>query len=158
MNIGIASLFFAEKTSVKKVISFEPFEETYRSAIENFKLNPELNKKIYPNNYGLSSENKKKLLPYHQNISEYAGVEKFPDEVLKNREIETKEVEINLKIASAEIENHIQQNGGQRFVLKIDCEGCEYDIVKNLQENNILKKFSIALIEWHYHAINRQIP
>lgn len=39
MNIGIASLFFAAKKEVVKVYGFEPFEDTYNQAIENFKRN-----------------------------------------------------------------------------------------------------------------------
>lgn len=34
-------------------------------------------------------------------------------------------------------------------VLKMDCEGCEYDVILNTP-NNILKKFAKMQIEYHY--------
>jgi FkbM family methyltransferase len=150
MNIGIASLFFACKKNVEKVISFEPFEETFHTALNNFAINPAVSKKIHPNNFGLGNTNEKKRLPYHPNISEYAGVEKLPEEVISDRDLIIKEVEIELKTASAEISKYVHQNEGHNFVLKIDCEGCEYAIVKDLSEKDVLKYMDIVMIEWHY--------
>ena len=46
MNIGIASIFFANKINVSKVYGFEPVEETYKQAIKNLEYNPKLKDKI----------------------------------------------------------------------------------------------------------------
>lgn len=57
MNIGLASLFFANMDNVDKVYGYEPFPATYNEAIENYKLNPTLAHKIECYNCGLSDKN-----------------------------------------------------------------------------------------------------
>lgn len=43
-----------------------------------------------------------------------------------------------------------QNNVGQReTVLKMDCEGCEYDVILSASDS-ILRRFSNILIEYHY--------
>ena len=48
MNVGIASLFFAQRNDVECVYGFEPFPVTYQRALENISLNVKLMKKIVP--------------------------------------------------------------------------------------------------------------
>ena len=62
MNVGIASLAFAENAMVKEVHGFEPFLAPFLRAKQNFDLNPELSRKIKANNYGLSNKNEKLIV------------------------------------------------------------------------------------------------
>ena len=59
MNVGIASLYFAQNESVKEVYSFEPFHQTFIRAMENINLNcDEIREKIHPFEFGLSNSDK----------------------------------------------------------------------------------------------------
>lgn len=37
-----------------------------------------------------------------------------------------------------------------KYVLKMDCEGEEYNIFDTLKKNDIIGKFDIIMLEWHY--------
>ena len=43
----------------------------------------------------------------------------------------------------------IQSNNIESAILKMDCEGCEYDIIKNSNKVDF-KKINYAVIEYHY--------
>jgi len=47
------------------------------------------------------------------------------------------------------LENIIKTNKIESALLKMDCEGCEYDSILNSSED-ILKKFSHIQLEYHY--------
>ena len=54
VNIGTATLYFANHPWVNKVIGFEPIEPTYRKAKHNIALNPLIASKISLFNFGLA--------------------------------------------------------------------------------------------------------
>ena len=53
MNIGIVSLYFATQNWCEKVYGYEPFQDTFQQALENFKMNNKLLGKIISQNFGL---------------------------------------------------------------------------------------------------------
>jgi FkbM family methyltransferase len=136
MNIGCASLYFANMANVEKVYSFEPFEENYLGALQNFALNPNISHKILPKKIGLSNTNER------QEISKgYACRGYSPDEY----------VSIELKDASEELFSVIMDNYEKRLIwLKCDCEGKEYDIFESLDNAGLLSKIHIITMEWHH--------
>ena len=44
----------------------------------------------------------------------------------------------------------VNENAGDLFFLKLDCEGAEYEVVQSLAEENLLKEIFLIHIEWHY--------
>ena len=44
------------------------------------------------------------------------------------------------------MDNHLNL----KKVLKIDCEGAEFEILQDLQNNNLLQKIDLVLLEWHW--------
>ena len=46
MNVGLTSLFYANKYNFKQIYAYEPFRPTFDLAHDNFKLNLEISKKI----------------------------------------------------------------------------------------------------------------
>ena len=54
LNIGASALFFSQYENIEHIYAFEPFKETYEQAIDNLKLNKNLQNKITGHNYGLS--------------------------------------------------------------------------------------------------------
>jgi hypothetical protein len=55
MNVGAATLYFANQSFTEKVYGFEPFPETYNEAFSNVKLNESILDKIVLFNKGVSS-------------------------------------------------------------------------------------------------------
>lgn len=143
MNIGLASLFFANMDYVEKVYGFEPFPMTYCDALENFKLNPSLVAKIQSFNYGLSNKDHSMTCLYDP---EYTTNMRTDDEVRQHGSNEFS-VDIQLKDSYEVLKGIL--NSEKITVLKLDCEGAEYDIVRRLDETGLLEKVDIILAETH---------
>jgi FkbM family methyltransferase len=69
LNIGTASLFFAQYKNIKHIYAFEPFKETYEQAMFNLNLNKDLKDKITVYNYGLSDKDEVTDIIYSQKFS-----------------------------------------------------------------------------------------
>lgn len=145
-NIGLASLFFASDTNVKKNYSFEPYTPSYNEAIRNFSNNKHFLGKINIKNYGLSDKDESLYLSYNA-LSK--GCQSTVIDRNKNKDNLPKEGFV-LKTASDVIKKIINKHSNQKIVVKIDTEGSEYKILRNLSKENLLKNIDILLIEWHY--------
>lgn len=136
-NVGYFSLFMFSQNSAAKVYSFEPMPfnfsqmRSYAETYPNFEWHIE-NKAIGPNN--------DPLVLYTSTVDEFstmAGV--FGDER------RSKSIEVESKTISQVIdENHL----GKIDLMKLDCEGSEYEIFKSMTENQI-KAVSHYSIETH---------
>ncbi len=158
MNVADAALYFAANSKVEKVYAYEPFKETYLRALNNIQCNPALSDKILAFQYGISDRNSEKEIHFNSNMTcgqstladlRQIAYEKYIDYglVYRNEEqIETIEVKDAAEVFAHVISKHIDRN----FILKMDCEGEEYQIVNRLSQANILNKFSFIMLEWHY--------
>jgi len=148
MNVGFCSLFFANNTNVEKVISFEPFLPTYEAGVENFSNNPSLENKIQAFSFGLGSESGKFGVPFNPKtkgnasikFENFKGVKELPG---------TFQIDIEVKAVDNIFMEILKENPGKKIVLKIDCEGCEYDIIEKLSEKGLLEKMDTVICEWH---------
>ena len=59
------------------------------------------------------------------------------------------EIEINIKDIGEVLPDLFIRHPEQKKILKIDCEGAEYEIVEKLSELNLLDEIDVLLIEWH---------
>lgn len=142
MNIGLASLFFASKERVTKVYGFEPFINTYKQSLDNIRENDKLiQEKIEPFAYGLGNENCIKNFIYDASFSE--GLSTVGKGVKRSENT----VSVIIKDAT-EILTPIL-NTCNRVVMKMDCEGSEYDILNNLHRSNLISKIDVFIIECH---------
>lgn len=160
MNIGGASLFFAYKSSVEKVYGFEPFEDTFIQAKENFDENSTLKSKIDYYQYGISNINEKREILFNKemtcgqstdvnantkarsNYKRWKLISECDDKLLK---IEVRDIkDILLKI----YELHKQES----VILKIDCEGEEYRILERIDEADLFQRIKVIMLEWHYEG------
>jgi hypothetical protein len=59
---------------------------------------------------------------------------------------------INIKCASETLLPFIEKikANGNEIILKMDCEGSEYDIFESLSSAKILPDFNFIIVEWHY--------
>lgn len=147
MNVGISSLYFSDHKQVEKVHAFEPFLPTYLQAVLNFELNKHLAVNIVPHNFGLGF--KKEWLNVKYN-PQNKGIN---SSLIDNPRIQSESKEkILIEPAHNIISAIIKQNPQKEFILKIDTEGAEYDILKSLFVNGIHPKIKAILLEWHYQG------
>jgi FkbM family methyltransferase len=147
MNIGISSLFFALNQKVTQIYSFEPVVTTYDQAIYNLKLNKAYSHKIEAFNFGLGGSSRVEKVLYNSQAKGNCGIRLESSLVIDKKD--AKEIEINIKDVSAILPDLMAKHSGQPVVLKIDCEGAEYEIVQKLNDANLLKDVEMLLIEWH---------
>ncbi|TVQ86143.1 MAG: FkbM family methyltransferase [Bacteroidetes bacterium] len=148
MNAGYSALFFASRPGVAKVVGFEPLEPTFIRAKENLELNPDLKNKIIANKHGLGKREEKKVVLYNPLTSgntslkfdNYKGVKDLPG---------TYSIEVEIKSADRIFKKILTEYEGQKKLLKIDCEGCEYEILEMLAEAGLLGQFETIICEWH---------
>jgi FkbM family methyltransferase len=147
MNVGLASLFFAQMPKVQKVIGFELFKPTYDEGIFNLSLNKSLAKKIHPINIGLSDKSYTDVLDYSFKNKGRVGI--HGTSYIKNPIVDKERISVRFedafKILSPLMDEHLN------VILKIDTEGSELPILSSLHAGNLLKRFSLIMIEWHNH-------
>jgi FkbM family methyltransferase len=145
MNVGIAALFLARNSNVV-VVGFEPFAQTYRQAMANLALNPNLRDRIIPNQYGVSNSSRNLRIRYSYKLNRIVGVNGVPEGYHSPDEINA---DISLVGASEVIESIVARYPDYEVVVKMDCEGSEYDIVESLSSTGNLGKVGAMIIEWH---------
>jgi FkbM family methyltransferase len=151
MNVAAASLYFATMSNVKKVYGYEPFPATFALAKENIGINPSLASKMEVFNYGLGRQNETLNVP-----APVAGAlggsttASFIEHAPKSTAGQMLQVEIR-DIAST-IHGVVQHHSGMKIILKLDCEGAEYDIMERLQETDLVKMVDIYMIEYHFRG------
>lgn len=133
--IGDTAIYFALK-GARRVIAIEPHPESYKEMLENIKLN-NLENVIIPINAGIASKSgwicidktKNTGGAYHKpcNINEGIPAITLGDVIDKYN------IDIN------------------NSVLKIDCEGCERDIILNDREH--VKLFNEIAVEYHQNLL-----
>ncbi len=147
MNIGIASLFFASKINVSKIYGFEPVQETYKQAIKNIGYNPMLKDKIETFNFGLAKNNREESFYYTKWAKGNSGIRGLKSPTINQRNDLIK-IKIQLKNI-VEVFQDILIKNNKFKLLKIDCEGGEYEIIEALADSKLLTSFDVLLIEWH---------
>lgn len=140
MNVGFASLFFANNPNVLKVYGYEPFRPTFDDAKLNFDLNPRLSAKIVAHNVGLGAKSEKRTSVYSANLK---GKNSIRDAVAGNETIE-------LKNAFHVLKESIDQSPSEKYFVKMDCEGAEFEIFEDLRKRPIPPQIFGFIIEWHH--------
>jgi FkbM family methyltransferase len=130
-NIADSSIYFAIK-GAKSVVALEPYPKNYQIAMENIELN-DLTSKIAIIQAGAGSKDDSILLD-----PKYAGTGQ-PLNVSSSGE------SVNIITLHSLLERYNIESA----VLKMDCEGCEYDTILSASEDT-LKRFSRMQIEYHY--------
>lgn len=145
-NIGDTALNFVNR-GVKKVYSIEPIPQTFSYLIRNISNNS-LENVIMPLNYGISDKNKKMVIPIRENAS--GGNSVTFDKRNRRNKLYSKNVEVNL-ITVKDLWGIIKTKVD---IIKMDCEGCEYSIIKN---NDLIDFFKPEYILIEYHSGEQKI-
>jgi len=136
--IGDSSIYFILK-GAKKVYAIEPHPNAYKEMIENIKLN-NMEDKIIPINMGISYDNNY-IMIYTKDMTLVAGSFFNSNNT-------------GIKVPAGKLSDIIEKYNIDAQVLKMDCEGCEYDII--LKDYDTIKEFDE--IGFEYHAYNTKIP
>jgi FkbM family methyltransferase len=147
INVGYTSLFFAGQPNVVAVHGFEPFEPTFRQLEENRALNPALRKRIHSYNVGLGAADSTLLLPYNYQKKGSMGVAPLKPGAASGPGFQS----LPITIASA---RRLEEFTGRldpshELLLKIDCEGADYDILPALHSAGLLERAGVVALEWH---------
>ena len=131
-SIGDSAIYFA-LNGANRIISLEPYPFTYKVARKNIKLNGLDRKVTLINQACMAKSGRIAIDPDFQNNDRNA-IKYFK----KGKEIRI--TTLDKLVKGYEINN---------AVLKIDCEGYEYEIINN-SSRQLLRKFKIIVLEYHY--------
>jgi FkbM family methyltransferase len=153
-NIGASIIYFNSFNNVKKIFAYEPVNETF----ECLKYNLELNNlgesdHIIIENVGLSSSNK---IVEFQFSSDYKGsVGILP--LAEFKALNKKTISVNLVDCTDVFEKALSQaqNLNCSIMVKMDCEGGEYEILERLKNANLITQIKYIVMEWHGNDINQ---
>jgi FkbM family methyltransferase len=146
MNVGVASLYFASQSYVKKVYGYEPFPETFAEASLNVSANPNFANKLFLQNEGVSNINESRSITlFESGLLSASTIEQNNDYGKKIGQV----IEVQLITITKVFELVISENPNAKILLKLDCEGEEYAIFDMLKESTYLNHVEVAIIEWH---------
>src|SRR3989344_691845 len=137
-QIGIYTVLAAKKAFRGKVYSYEPFPESFALLKENVAFNNLKNVRAY--NMAVSSSVGKKIL--YVSPTNTGAHSLFPDSAKRKLEVKTTTLD---KIIS---DNSLKQID----LLKMDVDGCEYEIFLNASDKT-LKKIQRIIMEYHNHIV-----
>jgi len=131
-NIADTAIYFALR-GAKRVIAFEPFPKIFEIAERNVNANG-LEDKVILVNAGCG----------------YDGELRVKEDVESNASTELKDFGEGVKIPMYSLNTIVSKfNVEKGSVLKVDCEGCEYDLFRNASRE-ALDRFDQIEIEYHY--------
>ena len=148
MNVGFASLFFANNKKVEKVFSYEPFKPTFAQAQKNIKRNQYQSIKIEAYNFGLSGEEKTLEIDYSYEKNASVGINGMSEFYIGKVKTEKQIIEIKTITALFDIIN--AHNDTANIGIKMDCEGAEYEMIPQLVVNPNFSKVKFIMLEWHF--------
>jgi FkbM family methyltransferase len=135
--IGDTALYYARRGAF--VIAVEPLPKNYETMLKNLELNPGLKHRVLPINAAVSGEDGITEITYSASVDGGASI-------YGGGRFSTKVRSMRLSTLIKEIGNRGIDLGKFKVrVLKMDCKGCEYDVI---HEVNTLKLFDIIKIEY----------
>ena len=135
-SFGDTAIYFALH-GANQVYAFEPLPSVHKLAEENIKLN--------------NLQNKCQVINAAVGWGKGAYIEDFKFKYIFERDL--KEYKENKQVSIITLQDIVDKFNVKDAVLKIDCEGREYDIILN-SSDVLLRKFDYIIIEYHYGGDN----
>jgi len=130
-NVGDTAIYFALK-GAKRVYAFEPYPYSYNIAMKNIELN-HLEDKITLLNEGCGR----------------SGFVTIKEDYKNTGSTDLKNFKEGKKIRIESLDEIVKRFNLKHAALKVDCEGCEYDLILNASDE-ALHAFDQIIIEYHY--------
>jgi FkbM family methyltransferase len=147
MNSGITTLFYARNPLIKKIFAFELFKPTFELGKKNLMLNEKYSGKITANNYGLSSKEFVTTIDYSLSRKGRMGLRGLPED---EHFTDSVKEEVFVRDIATVFEDILNETGSLDVIVKMDCEGEEYNLIDRLSASGLLGKITVLIIEWHY--------
>lgn len=139
--IGDTALYYASRGAF--VVAVEPVPRHFEAMLRNIELNPTLKPRIVPVNAAIASTEGFVDVAVGDEIDGEASIYKRGVKTYRVKSYTLKSLIEHLKNLGIEI------NKFKVRALKMDCKGCEYDVVDN--EPDVLKLFDVLKIEYSGH-------
>lgn len=147
-NVGIVSIYLAKKYPFLKIYAYEPVKRNYDNFVKNIKLNQIPDGIIFAENKAVTKDGRKIKMNF--DIRNSGG--SFAEEIDNHENINTG---ITDTVDSISLDNILQKYSIRDLkLLKIDCEGFEYEILYNTKPDN-LKKIRAIRGEFHNSSKNK---
>jgi len=147
MSNGDSSIYFA-KNGAKKVIGLEPDKRSFNLAVKNIKSS-KVDNTIIPLNKALAVNDGNVELIVQEDGPNINSID--PENMVKSKSKKHKEVVEGIRLKKV----LDLFNGESIDLLKMDCEGCEYSILNNLNREIFGK---IKSIEMEFHNGVQNLP
>ena len=129
-HIGLFSIYVAQKLKNCKIFCFEPNLENYNVLMENIEINSIKNISTFNN----AVSSKSGIIKFYNSQKDFAANSMY------------EKVGEEIQVQSITLENIIEKNKIKKCnLLKMDCEGAEYDILMNIPEKILEKIDNITL-------------
>jgi len=149
MHVGMASLFFAQQEETQQVYSFEPLPQTYEQALKNILINDKnIQDKIKVFNIGLGNTDKIITVDYSYRWKGSVGLMGLSAAMKKN-DPNYKQVKIHIEDVVVHVNTILKRHPKAFIIMKLDCEGAEYEIIDRLMETELIHTIHTFIIEWH---------
>ncbi|GEM_PF-2881302 len=135
-NVGDSALLF-DTFEPKKIIMLEPQPKFLEFAKENLKINNYFSS-IEMINAALSNKSGYLKINYEKSGQDFKIIE---------------DLENGIEIPKITLQDIFLNQNHDEFILKMDCEGCEYDVLLNSPDED-LNKFNAILLEFHEGFLN----
>jgi len=139
--VGDSAIYFVLK-GARRVIAIEPHPGAFAEMLDNIRLN-NLESVIIPVNAGLASK-PGKVCVGDADVSDTLVTYHRTGDCLNTIPV----------VALGELINRFSIGPGDT-VLKMDCEGCEFDIILNDYEH--VRLFRELILEYHSYAVNKPV-
>ena len=136
-NQGIYTLVASQNKNIKKIYSFEPVPENFNSLKKNIRLNN--SKKIITKKFAISSQNAEKYISFNKKHSGISSLDlkKNSDKLIKIRTINFQSLNKLVKT-------------DYKLIIKIDVEGHELVVLKQIIKSILIKKVEYIFIEINF--------
>ena len=139
-NVGIISIYLAKKYPFLKIYAFEPVKRNYDNLIKNIKLNNIPDGTIITENKAVTKDGRRIKMNF--DIKNSGG--SFGEDIKDQQNINVKN-----SVDSISLDDIFQKYSITNLkLLKIDCEGFEYEILYNTEKEN-LKNIHAMRGEFH---------
>ena len=144
-NVGYSALYFA---GVKgwEVMGYEPFPTTFSRAVHNVGRNG-MADRIEVRQAGVGGRSERIEVAFNEASRSTNGLFGNLQAV---RSTQDARVEIEIVDAVEVMEEAIVRARGRPVLVKLDCEGAEYDILERLAGGNLLSRVDALIVEVHF--------